>query len=75
MCGLALAFHISGTKLLNRLLAISSSSDDITTKPFKAFTISVRLCEITASNLLYLEDKRYKKTSKSLMSDKNPQMD
>lgn len=57
---LALAFHISGTALLNRLLAISSSSDDITTKPLRAFTISPRLWEMTASNLLYLKDKRCK---------------
>lgn len=39
---------------MNRLLAMSSSSDDITTKPFKAFTRSLRLCEITPNNLLYL---------------------
>lgn len=39
---------------MNRLLAMSSSSDDITTKPFRAFTRSPRLCVITASNLLYL---------------------
>lgn len=40
---LALPFHMSGTALLNRLLAMSSSSDDITTKPFRALTISPRL--------------------------------
>lgn len=54
---LAMAFHISGTALLKRLLAISSSFDDITTKPFRAFTISPRLWEMTASSLLYLKDK------------------
>lgn len=40
---LALAFHISCTMLLNRLLAMSSSSDVIGRKPFRACTISLRL--------------------------------
>lgn len=60
---LALAFHISGTALMNRLLAMSSSSDDITTKPFKAFTRSLRLCEITVNNLLYLREREREKMS------------
>lgn len=60
---LTLAFHISGTMLLNRLLAISSSSDDITTKPFRAFTISLRVWEMTASSLLNLKDTKHTRTS------------
>lgn len=35
-----LAFHSSGTVLLYKLLAISSSCEDITTRPLRAFSKS-----------------------------------
>lgn len=45
--------HSCGTALLYRLLAIVSSSCDITTNPFNAFLRSCRVARMVVSSLLY----------------------
>jgi hypothetical protein len=66
-CALTLPAHILGTALLNRLFAMSSNSWDMTTRPFRAFSKSFRLCLIVDNSRLYLVKKKRKFETRVVM--------